>query len=76
MHPNYSKVMIERNFLLFFISLQETQSMALALFFQPTLRLFFPEIRCHKRFLELTGMCVTASSSGKDCGEGIMKVEY
>ena len=50
--------------------------MALALFFQPTLRLFFPEIRCHKRFLELTGMCVTASSSGKDCGEGIMKVEY
>jgi hypothetical protein len=40
----------------FFIGLQETQIMALALSPQPTLRLFLPEKRRHKRALELTGV--------------------
>jgi hypothetical protein len=43
---------------LFIIGLQETKNMALALSFQPTLRLFFPEKRRHKRALELTGVVV------------------
>jgi hypothetical protein len=37
---------------------QETQIMALALSPQPTLRLFLPEKRRHKRALELTGVVV------------------
>jgi hypothetical protein len=53
--PNYSQVVVKCHF---FIGLQETQIMALALSPQPTLRLFLPEKRRHKRALELTGVVV------------------
>ena len=49
--------------------------MALALSFQPTLRLSFPEKRRHKRALELTGVMVMVVAwlvRGRDCGVEVM----